>query len=155
MQDLDEERSRRSQERVEPSSAAGTSSPKSNPAFGEAKATVDEHFAALPHEALGLESADDYVTVYSFERGGKDDLPDDPSRLDRITDKLKTTFWQVQHPTRYAIIQVQPVIEQEAVPGEAPPTPEPTRTQPVVRVIMSATSATSASRAPCSRSSPG
>ena len=75
--------------------------------------------------------------MYSFETGGKDDLPADPSRLDRITHKLKTTFLQLQHPTRYAIIQVQPVVEQETVPGEAPPTPEADEDQPVVSVIMS------------------
>ena len=111
--------------------------PESNPSYGEAKATVDEHFVELPDEELGLASAADYVTIYSFERGGKDDLPEDPSRLDRITHKLKTTFWQVQHPPRYAIIQVQPVVEQETVPGEAPPTPVADEDQPVVSVIMS------------------
>jgi hypothetical protein len=109
---------------------------EANRAFGEAKATVDEHFVATPVEALGIEGAADYVTVYSFETGGKDDLPADPSRLDRITTKLKTTFLQPTHPTRYAIIQVQPVIEQEAQPGQAPPTPEADPDQPVVSVIM-------------------
>ena len=69
-------------------------------------------------------------------RGGKEGLPDDPSRLDRLTTKLRNTFWQVQHPTHYAIIQIQPVKEQETVPGEAPPTPVADPTQPVVSVIM-------------------
>ena len=54
--------------------------------------------STIPVEALGLEGAADYVTVYSFETGGKDDLPDDPSRLDRITNKLKTTFLQLSTP---------------------------------------------------------
>ena len=90
--------------------------PESNPAFGEAKATVDEHFVEVPDEELGLEGAADYVTVYSFETGGKDDLPDDPSRWDRITHKVKSTL-TFEHPPRYAIIQVQPVVEQETVPG--------------------------------------
>ena len=99
------------------SSVRGRSSPESNPAFGEAKATVDEHFVEFPDEELGLEGAADYVTVYSFETGGKEDLPDDPSRWDRITHKVKTTFCSFEHPPRYAIIQVQPVIEQEAEPG--------------------------------------
>ena len=109
---------------------------ESNPAFGEAKATVDEHFVATPLEALGLEGAADYVTTYSFEIGGKAALPADPSRWDRITHKLKTMF-QPTHPTRYAIIQVHPVVEQEAKPGQAPPTPEPDPDQPTVSVIMS------------------
>jgi hypothetical protein len=110
--------------------------PESNPAFGEAKATVDEHFVELPDEELGIDSADDYITVYSFERGGKEDLPADPNRWDRIYRKLKTTFWQVQHPPRHAIIQVQPVIEQEPVAGRPPPTPKPDPNKPVVSVIM-------------------
>lgn len=110
--------------------------PEANPSFGEAKATVDEYFIANPDEELGLAAAADYVTVYSFERGGKDGLPDDPSRLDRITTKLKSTFWQVQHPPHYAIIQVQPVREQEPVAGEAPPTPEANVFEPVVSVVM-------------------
>lgn len=121
---------------VEPTLGGWRFLPESNPSFGEAKATVDEHFAEFPDEELGLEGAADYVTVYSFETGGKDGLPDDPSRLDRLTTKLRTTFWQVQHPTHYAIIQIQPVKEQETVPGEAPPTPVADPTQPVVSVIM-------------------
>jgi hypothetical protein len=110
---------------------------EANPSFGEAKATVDEHFVEVPIEELGIEGADDFVTVYSFERGGKDELPEDPSRLDRITHKLKTTFGQPTHPPHYAIIQIQPVVEQEAEPGQAPPTPIADQSQPVVSVIMS------------------
>lgn len=121
---------------VEPTLGGWELLPESNPSFGEAKATVDAHFAEHPDEELGLEGAADYVTVYSFERGGKEGLPDDPSRIDRLTTKLENTFWQVQHPPHYAIIQVQPVIEQEPVPGEAPPTPEADPDEPVVSVIM-------------------
>jgi hypothetical protein len=109
---------------------------EANPAFGEAKATVDEHFVATPLESLGLEGAADYVTTYSFETGGKEDLPEDPTRWDRITHKVKTLL-QPTHPTRYAIIQVHPVIEQEPEAGQAPPTPEPDPDQPTVSVIMS------------------
>jgi hypothetical protein len=121
---------------VEPTLGGWELLPESNPSFGEAKATVDAHFAEHPDEELDLASASDYVTVYSFERGGKEGLPDDPSRIDRLTTKLKNTFWQLQHPPHYAIIQVQPVIEQDTVPGEAPPTPEADPAEPVVSVIM-------------------
>ncbi|MFL6203841.1 MAG: hypothetical protein ACJ739_00675 [Acidimicrobiales bacterium] len=110
---------------------------ESNPAFGEAKATVDEHFVATPLEALGIEGAADYVTVYSFETGGKEDLPPNPTRWDRISHKFKNTFLHPTHPSRYAIIQVHPVIDQEAKPGQAPPTPEPDPSKPTVSVIMS------------------
>ena len=136
IQELDEADLDALLEEVEPTLGGWTFLPESNPSFGEAKATVDEHFVAFPDEELGLESAADYVTVYSFETGGKEGLPEDPSRLDRIRTKLRTTFWEVQHPTHYAIIQIQPVIEKEAEPGQAPPTPEADPTQPVVSVIM-------------------
>jgi hypothetical protein len=113
--------------------------PQSNRSFGEAKATVDEYFAE--HENTDLDiggdgAADDYIATYAFERGGKDRLDDDPSRIDRLVHKFKTTFIQLGHPTRHAIIQVHPVIEQEAQPGEAPPTPEVDPDKPVVSVIM-------------------
>jgi hypothetical protein len=121
---------------VEPTLDGWRLLPESNPSFGEAKATVDEFFVEFPDVELALEGAADYITVYSFETGGKDGLPENPSRLDRITTKLRTTFWDVQHPTHHAIIQVQPVKEQETVPGEAPPTPVADPTQPVVSVIM-------------------
>jgi len=121
---------------VEPTLGGWDLLPESNPAFGEAKATVDAYFAEHPDEELELEGAADYITAYSFERGGKEGLPDAPSRIDRLALKVKNTFWQVQHPPHYAIIQVQPVIDQETVPGEAPPTPEANPDEPVVSVIM-------------------
>jgi hypothetical protein len=110
--------------------------PESNRSFGEAKATVDEYFAEHENTELDIEGADDYVSTYAFERGGKDRLDEDPSRIDRLVHKLKTTFVQLRHPPRYAVIQVHPVIEQKAQPGEAPPTPEADPDKPVVSVIM-------------------
>ncbi|MGQ0433598.1 MAG: hypothetical protein ACT452_14455 [Microthrixaceae bacterium] len=110
--------------------------PESNPSYGEAKATVDAYFGANPDASLGIETAADYVPVYSFERGGKERLPDNPSRLDRIVTKLKTTFVELKHPPRHAVIQVQPIIKQEAEPGKPPPTPTADPGEPVVSVIM-------------------
>lgn len=110
--------------------------PESNRSFGEAKATVDEYFAEHPDTALEIDSADDYITAYAFERGGKERLPENPSRIDRIVKKLKTTFVELKHPPRYAIVQVQPVVKQEAAPGEPPPSPKADDTKPVVAVIL-------------------
>jgi hypothetical protein len=110
--------------------------PESNRSFGEAKAAVDEYFVDHPDTTLELDSADDYIATYSFERGGKERLPRDPSRLDRLYKKFKTTFIQLKHPPRYAIIQVHPVIKVDPVPGEAPPLPEADPDKPVVSVIM-------------------
>ncbi|MSO87760.1 MAG: hypothetical protein EXQ71_09605 [Acidimicrobiia bacterium] len=121
---------------VEPSLSGWEILEESNTSFGEAKATVDEYFVENNNVELDLSSAADYVTVYAFERGGKIDLPANANRFDRIGRKLKTTFWQVRHPPRYALIQVRPVVEPEPVPGEAPPLPEADLTQPVVSVIL-------------------
>jgi hypothetical protein len=122
----------------EPDLAGWKLLPESNPAFGEAKAAVDEHFVAEPDEELDIDAAEDYVALYSFERGGKERLSDnpDPSRLDRIWNKLKTTFWQLRHPPRYAVIQVQRVVEQQAEPGKPPPTPTADESSPVITVVM-------------------
>ena len=113
--------------------------PEADPSFGEAKATVDAYFADNPIPGLGEEGVDgpeDYITVYAFERGGKESLPDDPSRIDRLVTELKSTFWQIQHPPHYAIVQVRPVIVQEPEPGAPPPTPAPDPDAPVLSVIM-------------------
>jgi hypothetical protein len=110
--------------------------PESNTAFGDSKATVDEYFAANPIPNLNIKSAEDYVVNYSFERGGKDLLPQSPSRWDRIRTKLKKTFWQIKNPPHYAIVQVQPVLVQVPQPGEAPPLPKADKSAPIVNVLM-------------------
>lgn len=113
--------------------------PEADPSFGEAKATVDAYLGDNPVPGLGeagVDGPEDYVTVYAFERGGKESLPDDPSRIDRIVTRLKSTFWEIQHPPHHAIVQVQPVLVQEPEPGAPPPTPEPDPDEPVVSVIM-------------------
>ena len=134
--DLEEDELEEVVEEVEPSLGGWKLLPESNPSFGEAKAAVDAYFAANPDEELDIDAAEDYVTVYSFERGGKEELDDDANRIDRIVNKLKNTFWQVQHPPRYAIIQVQRVVDQETLPGQPPPLPEADEDTPVVSVIM-------------------
>ncbi len=110
--------------------------PESNASFGEAKATVDEYFVEHPNTELGIATAADYVSVYSFERGGKARLPENPSRLDRLFKKFKTTVLQLNHPPHYAVIQIQPVVKQEAEPGQPPPRPTADPSEPVVSVIM-------------------
>jgi hypothetical protein len=110
--------------------------PESDPAFGEAKAAVDAYFLANPDETLELKAAEDYIPTYSFERGGKEGLPPDPSRLDRLWKKFENTFLELTHPPHYAIIQVHPVVKQEAVAGEPPPKPKADPDKPTVSVIM-------------------
>lgn len=98
---------------------------------GEALAAADEEL-----RAVGVfESSAAYIVLDGFEQGGKEPLPDDPTRIDRIVHKITSTA-QVTHPTHYAAIQLVPVVPQTAVPGEAPPTPIPDTEQPVITVVM-------------------
>lgn len=127
---------------VEPQLAGWRLLPESDTSFGEAKATVDAYITDTAitgvgsEELGGLDGPNDYVTVYAFEAGGKDPLPTDASRWDRITNKLKNTFWQVRHPPHHAIVQIQPIVVQEAEPGAPPPTPTADEDEPVVSVVM-------------------
>ena len=132
---LDADKQAELAKKVEPTLGGWKVLLESNTAFGEAKAAVDEHFAAEPEEALKLDSADDYIAQYSFERGGKDGLKAGANRFDRIERKIKTMI-EFRHPPHYAILQVRPVIAQDTVPGQAPPLPKADESQPLVSVIM-------------------
>jgi hypothetical protein len=99
--------------------------------FGDALAAADE---ALRGQGV-FDETGDYIVLDGFRQGGKEQLPDDPDRLDRIWHTVRSTA-QLTHPTHYAVIQVQPVIPQPTVPGEAPPSPEPDPEQPIASVVM-------------------
>jgi hypothetical protein len=60
-------------------------------------------------------------------------LPRDP--FCRIRFRIQHTF-SLWHPPRYVVIQVQPVVAQEAQPGQAPPVPRVDPTQPVMSVVL-------------------
>ena len=109
--------------------------PASDPARGEAEATVS---AVLPECAtcnFGIENPADYLVLGAFEVGGKEGLPEEPNRLDRIKEQVVSAF-TIKNPKRYAVVQVQRVIEQEPEPGQAPPTPEADPDEPVISAVM-------------------
>ena len=109
--------------------------PASDPARGEAEATVSD---ALPECAtcnFGIENPADYIVLGAFEVGGKAGLPAEPSRWDRIRTQVVSAL-TIKNPERYAVVQVQRVIEQEPEPGQAPPTPEADPAEPVISVVM-------------------
>ena len=89
-----------------------------------------------PIEGLGIDDATDYIANYAFEIGGKTALPRDPSRIERITTRLRQTFLELRHPPHHAIIQIQPIVKVDPVPGEAPPLPVADDDLPVISVIM-------------------
>lgn len=117
---------------------------------GDAVATAD---AFLGEGGRGLfESSSDYLVLDAYSIGGKDGLPDDPTRWDRITTELKSMFVQPLHPTHYTVVQVRatvPECDEEAgqvstaedpcytlEPGEAAPAPVIDDDAPVISVLM-------------------
>ena len=107
----------------------------SNPARGEAEATVADQLPDCSSCDFGIQSPADYVVLGAFEVGGKEGLPDDPTRIDRIWTQIRSAL-TIKNPERYAVVQVQKVIEQEAEPGQAPPTPVADDSEPIVSVVM-------------------
>jgi hypothetical protein len=106
--------------------------PEGNAARGEAQTTTD---AALAEGIVpGLAATTDYVYLYAFETGGKPDRQGDGA-WDRISNRI-TNSLRITHPPRYAIVQLQPTIEQEEVPGEPPPTPEADEDAQVISVVL-------------------
>lgn len=106
--------------------------PASDAARAEAEATVA---AGIVDSGLGFDSSSDYKVLTAFEVGGKEGLPRDPDRLDRIRIQVASAL-TIMHPDHYAVMQIQAVIPQEAVPGEAPPTPEIDPDAPIISVVM-------------------
>lgn len=109
--------------------------PASDAARGEAEATVSAELPECTACDFGIESPADYTVLGAFEVGGKAGLPDDPTRLDRIRTQVVSAL-TIKNPERYAVVQVQKVIEQETVPGEAPPLPEADVDEPIISVVM-------------------
>jgi hypothetical protein len=98
---------------------------------GEANATASADLVSL---GIFGEAAD-FKVLDVFDAGGKSKLPENPDRWDRIAHKAYTIahFW---HPPHYSVVQVQPVVKQEAVEGQAPPRPVVDKNQPIISVVM-------------------
>lgn len=99
---------------------------------GDASATAD---AFLGPDGRGLfESTADYLVLDVFSIGGKPSRSGD-SLLERAAHKASTIF-RFQHPTHYAVVQVQAVEAVEEKPGQAPPPPTLDEEATVISVIM-------------------
>ncbi|HEV8297895.1 MAG TPA: hypothetical protein VGQ20_11375 [Acidimicrobiales bacterium] len=98
---------------------------------GEAAATASAQLVAHGDFSASTE----FKVLNAYELGGKPKLPDNPNRWDRITHELGSMI-KFRHPPRYAVVQVQKVIAQPTVAGEAPPRPVVDPSQPIVSVIM-------------------
>lgn len=104
-----------------------------NPAFGELQASTG--VALTEGNPAPFESAADFIILDIHETGGKPDREGD-STVDRVTHKI-TNSLRLTHPTRYAVVRVQRVVDQGEPPPGAPPfTPIADETQPVVALVL-------------------
>jgi hypothetical protein len=106
--------------------------PEGDAARGEAQTTVDAYLAE--GNVAGLSTTDTYVYLYAFETGGKPERSGD-SIWDRVSNRITNTL-RVVHPPHYAIVQLQPALEQEEVAGQPPPTPRPDPNAEVISVVL-------------------
>ncbi len=97
---------------------------------GEAQTTAT---AYLTEEGF-LEAGDPFVFAETYDRGGKAQLPDDPSRWDRIS--LSVTNFTPQHPTRWSVVQIRPAIAGETPPGQPPAADTPDADAEILSVVM-------------------
>ena len=79
-----------------------------------------------------------YALLNTWEYGGKETreqaCPDDGLAC-RAWYRVEKSF-QLTHPEHFAVVQLQAVTEQEAVPGEPPPLPVIDESAPVVSVVL-------------------
>ena len=97
----------------------------------QAQAVAD----VLSHGDLGFGSSGDFKLLDAFTMGGKTTLTKDPNRWDRIS-LWVTNSARITNPVKYTVVQLQSVVDQPTIPGEAPPRPVADTDEPVVSVIM-------------------
>jgi len=97
---------------------------------GEAQASALEYLAESEFAPDG-----GVKVLDAYDIGGKPGLPDNPSRWDRIWTWIRNAV-RITHPTHYAVVQVQPALDQPTVPGQAPPRTKVDPAQPVISIVM-------------------
>ena len=117
--------------RLVPSSSAGESQAAADTALIDAKMfTTNAEYKKLNVWETGGKPT---RLEYCPDAKGGSFIPDDP--LCRVQYKLSKLF-TFTHPVHYAVVQVQPVVPQEAKAGEAPPLPVADESKPVVSVVL-------------------
>lgn len=101
---------------------------------GEAQAAADVEIVAS-----GLfKTTSDYKKLNTWEFGGKPTLKDDcpdGGLVCRVWHRISSAF-QIKNPKHYTVVQVQQVIPQETIPGQAPPIPKADPTKPVISIVL-------------------
>ena len=118
--------------------------PDGNPILGDATAAADAVLlgdsgaegghgggaTAAPAIPASFESSEDFVHVGGYRTGGEDYwIPGG------YLERSRTPFRGWLHQPHFAVVQVQPVLEQPDL-GGAPPEPKPDPAQPVTTVVM-------------------
>lgn len=101
---------------------------------GEAQAAAD---VALV-DANIFTGPTDYKKLDVFSYGGKETREEacaDSDAVCRAVYRVRKAL-TLKHPTHYAVVQVQQVVTQTPVPGEAPPLPKVDPNAPVISVVL-------------------
>jgi hypothetical protein len=101
---------------------------------GEAQAAAD-----LELVASGVfTTSSEYKKLNVWNYGGKPTLKDDcpdGGMVCRVQHRI-TSALQIKNPKNYTVVQVQKVIPQTPIPGQAPPIPKVDPSQPVISVVL-------------------
>jgi hypothetical protein len=101
---------------------------------GEAQAAADVELVA----SGVFKTTADYKKLNTWQFGGKPTLEDDcpdGGIVCRVWHRISSAF-QIKNPKNYSVVQVQQVIPQETIPGQAPPIPKADPTKPVISVVF-------------------
>lgn len=103
--------------------------------MGEAQASAIAFL--LDSGDYSFDSQNEFKILNGYASGGKEGLPEDPNRWDRVWTQIRSAL-TIGHPTGYATIQVQAVTEEsiDNLPGTAPKRPIADPEEPVVSIVM-------------------
>ena len=101
---------------------------------GEAQAAADVELVASGF----FKTSADYKKLNTWQFGGKPTLQEDcpdGGIVCRVWHRISSAF-QIKNPKHYTVVQVQQVIPQETIAGQAPPIPKADPTKPVISVVF-------------------
>jgi hypothetical protein len=101
---------------------------------GEAQSAADVELVA----AGVFKTSSEYKKLNVWNYGGKPTLKDncpDGGVVCRVQHRITSAF-QIKNPKNYTVVQVQKVIPQTTIPGQAPPLPKIDPSQPVISVVL-------------------
>lgn len=103
------------------------------PDYGELQASTLEALTAGSPPAF--EDRGQVFIHDMYEVGGKPERESD-AVIDRVTNRITNTL-RITHPPKYAVVVAQQTVDQGPTPpDEAPPTPEPDPSAPMVSLIL-------------------